>query len=193
MQDDTIELTSSEDKLKERIRDLETENAHLRLQLAIMSSTDPITGLANRAGVVDSIEVAINRLPRMGEPFAIVGVRFPQLNELLDDDLRVEAVRDLGALLAAGLRNVDRVGRIDDTTFVAVLANIPTDHVSTVTDRTRGTLGALVEVAGLPESSLEAGLCAISVVDKETETNAMELLDTVATRLAAHNQEMVII
>lgn len=192
MNEDTIELTNVEERLQERIRDLESENAHLRLQLAIMSSTDPVTGLANRAGIVDSIEVAINRLPRMKEPFAVVGVRFPQLNELNDDDLRIDAVRDLGALLAAGLRNVDRVGRIDDTTFVAVLANIPTDHVSTVTDRTRGTLGALVEVAGLPESSLEPGLCAISVVDPAHETNAMVLLETISEHLASGETSLVV-
>ena len=192
MNDDTIELTNVEERLQERIRDLESENAHLRLQLAIMSSTDPVTGLANRAGIVDSIEVAINRLPRMSEPFAVVGVRFPQLNELNDDDLRIDAVRDLGALLAAGLRNVDRVGRIDDTTFVAVLANIPTDHVSTVTDRTRGTLGALVEVAGLPESSLEPGLCAISVVDAALKKKAMVLLETISEHLSSGETSLVV-
>ncbi|MCP3934277.1 MAG: GGDEF domain-containing protein [Actinomycetia bacterium] len=193
MKDDTMELSTTEEKQRERIRDLESENAHLRLQLAIMSSTDPVTGLANRAGVVDSIEVALNRLPRMREPFAVVGVRFPQIAILDDEDLRVDAVRDLGALLAAGLRNVDRVGRIDDTTFIAILANIPADHVSTVTGRTREMLGSLVEVAGLPESTLKPGLCAVSVVDPETESNPMTLLDTVSTRLTDGSQDLLII
>ncbi len=193
MNDDTMELTAAEEKLSERIRDLESENAHLRLQLAIMSSTDPVTGLANRAGIVDSIEVALNRLPRMREPFAVVGVRFPQITELGDEDLRVDAVRDLGALLAAGLRNVDRVGRIDDTTFIAILANIPADHVSTVTGRTREMLGSLVEVAGLPESTLEPGLCAVSVVDPEAQSTPMSLLDTVSTRLTDGSQDLLIL
>ena len=44
-------------KLTSRVAELEDEVAHLNLQLAILSSTDAITGLANRTGLADSIEM----------------------------------------------------------------------------------------------------------------------------------------
>ncbi len=161
-------------KLTDRVAELEDEVAHLNLQLAILSSTDAITGLANRTGLADSIEMALYRLQRMAEPFAVVGVRFPGLEALGAD--RLDAVRDLGALIAASLRNVDRVGRLDETTFAVVLANVPADHVATVTDRTGALLGSLPASVGV-DAELEATMVAVSVVDTDANRSVVEILD----------------
>lgn len=161
-------------KLTSRVAELEDEVAHLNLQLAILSSTDAITGLANRTGLADSIEMGLYRLQRMAEPFAVVAVRFPGLEALGAD--RLDAVRDLGALIAASLRNVDRVGRLDDTTFAVVLANVPADHVETVTDRTGSLLGSLPASVGV-DAELEATMVAVSVVETDASRSVVEILD----------------
>ncbi len=160
-------------RLEQRVRDLESENAHLRLQLHVLASTDSLTGLANRTGLADTVDMALHRLARMGETFAVVFFRFPQLAVLSDESgtdgdevaEMTEAVRDLGALLAAGLRNVDRVGRIDDMTFAAVLSNIPSEHVTTVIGRTISSLEALTDSAGVDGSVLTPVIRALGVSD----------------------------
>ena len=160
-------------RLEQRVRDLESENAHLRLQLHVLAATDSLTGLANRTGLADAVDMSLHRLARMGETFAVVFFRFPQLSVLSDgsgaDSGEVaemtEAVRDLGALLAAGLRNVDRVGRIDDMTFAAVLSNIPSEHVTTVIGRTISSLEALTDAAGVDGSVLVPVIRALGVSD----------------------------
>ena len=114
------------DELEAELEDARAEINQLRLQLHVFTSTDAITGLANRNGLLDSLQGAIDRQQRMAEPYCVVFLRFPQLGGLMDDhheDDYEEALRHLGAIVAAGLRTVDRVGRLDETTFVAVLTN----------------------------------------------------------------------
>jgi len=169
-------MASTEDTAR-RIVDLEAENAELRLQLAVLASTDAATGLANRVGLLDSIEMATYRLARMQEPFAVVLMTFPQLEAIGDEDDYLEAIRDVGALLAAGVRSVDKVGRETGSTFVSVLANIPEDHVEIVLQRTRASLFAVSAAASLPGASIDPHVVAVSLATTATELTASEILD----------------
>jgi len=162
--------------LQIRLNSLEDENAALRLQLAVFAATDPATGLANRIGLLDAIEMASYRLVRMAEPFAVVVTRFGQLDDIDDPEEHLEAVRDLGAMLAAGLRNVDRVGRIGASTFVSVLANIPLDHIDTVVSRTRASLRAMSNAAEVPADTIDARIIALSVTDAAGQFDADAIL-----------------
>jgi GGDEF domain-containing protein len=142
----------------------------------VFAATDPATGLANRIGLLDTIEMASYRLARMSEPFAVVITRFAQLDGLTEDEEHLEAVRDLGALLAAGLRNVDRVGRIGSSTFVSVLANIPFEHIDTVVSRTRASLVAMTSAADVAPDTIEARVIALSITDVEAQIDADTVL-----------------
>ena len=96
----------------------------LRLQYDIASTMDPVTGLLNGNGVFDVVDEASARQARTSEPFALLLISVPGLDivrEAYGDRLFVEAVRDVGALVGASLRDMDRVGRIDDSCFLCVL------------------------------------------------------------------------
>lgn len=180
------------DGLRARFVALEEENAHLRLQLAVMSSTDSVTGLANRTGIVDSIEMALHRLVRMGEPFAVVGVRFAELAGLDLTRDRIDAVRDLGALLAACLRDVDQVGRLDETTFMVILANVPTDHVTTVTDRTTATIRAMTAAATV-DVELKALFASVSIARSEAAIEVETIFDSIEDLLARGDESVLVL
>jgi len=155
----------------QRISHLEAELAaaraeinRLELQLSVFTSTDPLTGLSNRNGILDALQGAIDRQHRMTEPYCVVMLRFPQLDDLkaslVEDDLE-EALRHLGAIVAAGLRTVDSVGRIDDTTFVAVLTNCPGEFVDVVINRSLESIRALPLSAGASEFVLDPVVVAL--------------------------------
>ncbi len=165
-------LTDTTDSavLARRVGELEVENAELRLQLAVLGATDPATGLANRIGLLDAIEMATYRLERMNEPFAVVLLSFPQLEQILQDDVRLEAIRDVGSVLAAGVRAVDKVGRMESSTFISVLANIPRDSVDVVLGRTRESLNAVGDKV-MPR------ILAVSLGDSASALAAGDLLD----------------
>jgi GGDEF domain-containing protein len=116
----------------------------LRLQLDALSTMELTTGLLNRAGLIEAIETALQRLARLDEPFAVVGVRIPSLGRLAaaGPSATKEALRHVGAMIAAGLRDLDRTGRIDDTTFVAVASLKTASAYAAVVDRLRTVLTA---------------------------------------------------
>lgn len=110
----------------------------LQLQVELFSSTDPVTGLVNRGGTIEAIETAMERGTRMDESFGVVAVRIPELDvrrDELDDDELVEGLQHLAALIAGGLRRLDRVGRMVDDTFVTVLSNVGEVHIGVVLER----------------------------------------------------------
>jgi GGDEF domain-containing protein len=160
------ELTT-EDRVAVLEHELEVaraENNQLRLQLHVFTSTDALTGLANRNGLLDSLQGAIDRQARMQEPYSLVVMRFPQISGLVDEhnvDDYEEAIRHLGAIFAAGLRTVDRVGRLDEITFVAVLTNCPGEYISTVIERSLMSIRALPLSMGASEYSLDPAVVAL--------------------------------
>lgn len=144
------------DALRRRVAELEVELAtaraeagRLQLQLDLFTATDPVTGLVNRTGTLDAVETALDRLSRMAEGFAVVLISVPELMDLSEPD--PDATRHIGALIAGGLRRLDRVGRLEDGTFATVLTNIGADYIELVTGRVRSALTAApVELNGEP-------------------------------------------
>ncbi|MFT5530912.1 MAG: two-component system cell cycle response regulator [Candidatus Poriferisodalaceae bacterium] len=150
--------------LENQLDEAKAEINQLRLQLHVFTSTDALTGLANRNGVLDSLQGAVDRQARMKEPYSVVGMRFPQIAGLINDhdvDDYEEAIRHLGAIFAAGLRTVDRVGRLDEITFAAVLTNCPGEHISTVIERSLMSIRALPLSVGAAEYVLDPAVVAL--------------------------------
>ena len=140
-----IDFPLTPEDAAERIRDLqaeliETRNelGDLKLQLDILSTTDALTGLPNIHGMVDLIEDLTARITRNGEPFGIMMIHVPELVTLAaeesDENYR-ESVRHAAGLVVAGLRQLDRVGRIDSATFLVTLPQLRAQGVDAVVDR----------------------------------------------------------
>lgn len=125
----------------DRLRD---EVGFLRLQLDTMSVVDPETGLLNRNGMVDAIEVALERLDRLGEPFAVTGLRVPELPDfLLHEPASAGGVlAHVAALVRAGVRALDKAGRLDEATFVVLAATVDRTNELLQINRLRSILSA---------------------------------------------------
>ncbi len=151
LDDDPEQLRRRIEALETALRDRTEEVGYLRLQLDVLSTIDPVTGLLNRSGLVDSLDVALHRLERQREPFAVLAVRMAILGEvgLQDHAAHEEALRHLSALISAGLRALDRNGRLDSSTFAVVLPLVIEADVPLVVGRLMSILTAApLEVAG---------------------------------------------
>ncbi len=132
--------------LQEELEACRGEIGTLKLQLDILATTDSVTGLPNVHGMVELIEDAGHRLARTGEPFAVMMVRVPELEVIHsqgEPDVYREALRHTAALIVAGLRQVDKVGRLDTATFVATLPSLTHQGVDGVVDRLTKLLHAV--------------------------------------------------
>lgn len=120
------------ERLRAEVRRLGEEIGFLRLQLDTLTTVDPATGVLNRNGFVDAIELALRRLDRLAEPFALTGVHLPGLPELAaaDPDRGPESLRHVAALLSACVRSLDRVARLDERTFAVIAPTVSRrDHL----------------------------------------------------------------
>ena len=184
---DEVDLTDSDREriesdelmsLRRRMAELESELeqamadvGRLQLQVDLFTSTDPVTGFVNRTGTVDAIQSALDRLDRMDEPVTILVLAVPELRDLresLTDADLVNGLRHLGALVAGGLRRVDRVGRLDDDTFVSVLSNLGGASVDIVLSRIQDALTAAPVELGGADRMLRPQLGALVLERSET-------------------------
>ncbi len=120
-------MTSEQEQIADlaaKLHSCREELAAARLELDMFSMTDPVTGLSNLHGVMDAIRDRLERLTRNGTPVAVIGVSFPELAAVdarRDARSAAGAVRHSASVLNAVVRALDRVGRLDSTTFSVVL------------------------------------------------------------------------
>jgi diguanylate cyclase (GGDEF)-like protein len=117
----------------------------LRLQLEMLSATDVVTGLPNYTGLMQTIEKEVARRLRTNETFGLVAVEIPALRQVEQLGLGAlhDALRHCGAMISAGLRTSDTVGRIDEATFVATLPMMMREGAAAVIGRIDTNLQAM--------------------------------------------------
>lgn len=144
---ETNDVTALRDQLGEALAEIRS----LRLRLDVLATLDMDTGLPNLNGIVDAIETACVRQQRTGEPFGVVHVVFPGLDEAatrVGEDAVGDAVRHLAALLSAAVRGMDRVGRFDTTSFLVVAPQLDAAGVDPLVDRLVGVLTSMPVTVG---------------------------------------------
>ncbi len=107
-----------------------TAQKQAEMQIAFTARHDSLTGVANRAVLLEKIEEALARLRRRGDPFTIFMLDldlFKTINDTLGHpvgDLLLKAVADR---LSACMRETDTVARLGGDEF-AILATVNSDQ-----------------------------------------------------------------
>jgi diguanylate cyclase (GGDEF)-like protein/putative nucleotidyltransferase with HDIG domain len=86
--------------------------------------TDPLTGLLNRRGFEEAFELEVERARRLESPLTLlVGDldHFKMLNDRLGHPAGDRALELMGEALVAGVRRIDRVGRMGGEEFALIL------------------------------------------------------------------------
>ena len=106
--------------LSERVIELESELRRLSEEV----STDQLTQVANRRGLMQAFDTACARLERDGQPLAIGLLdidNFKRLNDELGHTVGDEALRALAGAVGKALRPDDSVARFGGEEFVVLL------------------------------------------------------------------------
>ena len=104
-----------------------TEIATARERIASLAYSDPLTGLANRASLVPSLEQAVSRARRRSARIAVVFLDldgFKQINDLHGHDAGDGLLVDLAGRLRQHLRASDLIARLGGDEFLVVLEEI---------------------------------------------------------------------
>ncbi len=127
--------------LGERVRTLEDEIRKLSDEV----STDPLTQIANRRGMMRAFEAEQARVERQGTLLAIGLLdvdNFKKLNDQLGHQTGDEALKFLARRVSECLRPVDVVARYGGEEFVVMLPDTPADEGQQVLTRLQRTLSA---------------------------------------------------
>ena len=113
-----------------------TERNLAEAQLVRLARYDTLTGLANRAVFVESLDLAIARAHR-GERFAVLCLdldHFKDVNDTLGHPIGDLLLQGVATRLQASVRETDLVARFGGDEFAVILANIrdPLDAVGAV-------------------------------------------------------------
>ncbi|TDP83812.1 diguanylate cyclase [Aquabacterium commune] len=127
--------------LTERVRTLEDEIRKLSDEV----STDPLTQIANRRGMMRAFEAEQARVDRHGASLAIGLLdvdNFKKLNDQMGHQTGDEALKFLARRVGECLRPVDVVARYGGEEFVVLLPDTPAEEGQQVLTRLQRTLSA---------------------------------------------------
>lgn len=128
-------------ELTDRVRQLEDEIRKLSDEV----STDPLTQIANRRGMMRAFEAQQARVERQGALLA-VGLldvdNFKKLNDSLGHQTGDEALKFLARRVTESLRPIDVVARYGGEEFVVMLPDTPLEEAHQVLTRLQRKLSA---------------------------------------------------
>jgi len=164
----------------ERVIELTAELERLKMTLAVVGTVDLDTGVLNRTGILDALERGQKWLARRGDIYGLIVVRFPKLRlDRLTGEDAVEFRKHVSATVGAAVRDVDDVGRVDEHTFAAVLADLNPGAIDSVTDR---LYDLLIRLASSVETA--GGEFQVGAVEVLAQSHTSGTVLETATRLA---------
>jgi diguanylate cyclase (GGDEF)-like protein len=122
--------------LSQRERELSAANAQLR----IMSSTDVLTGVANRRSLEERLHEMWEYSQRLHEPLSLVMCdidHFKRVNDDYGHQAGDVVLQQFAKLLVGEAREIDRVGRYGGEEFVLLLPGTVLDAAVTFAERIR--------------------------------------------------------
>ncbi|MBI5137269.1 MAG: diguanylate cyclase [Nitrospirae bacterium] len=135
-------LTRANEEKAQLLGALEAKNE----QLAVMATTDPLTGIANRGHIEAFIGDSAARAARFGERLTVAMVdidHFKRLNDTHGHPFGDRVIREVSRVLAESVRRIDKVGRYGGEEFLLVLPETDAAGAMVLGERIRQRVAAL--------------------------------------------------
>jgi diguanylate cyclase (GGDEF)-like protein len=123
------------------------EQRRAREQALSLSRVDALTGLSNRAGIVDAVEREIRRSERSRRPFAVLMFDLDNLkpvNDQLGHQSGDDLLRSIADAVRRNVRSTDVAGRYGGDEFVVLLGDTDAPGAETKAERLRTEVASVV-------------------------------------------------
>jgi diguanylate cyclase (GGDEF)-like protein len=113
-------------------------------RLSRLATRDPLTGLLNRAGLLDRLSAACRRFHRQPDPLALLLVdvdRLKQVNDTRGHRAGDQVLRQVAGVIARECRGDDAAGRWGGDEFLVLSASTTLEGALAVAARIRSALG----------------------------------------------------
>lgn len=157
------------------------ENARLHAIVERQALVDGLTGLANRRRSDEMLRLELSRAARLAAPLALVLVdvdRFKSVNDRYGHPVGDAVLRDVAALLADTVREIDVAGRWGGEEFALVLPGTDLTGAARLAERIRASLARRPIVADDgTELFVTASLGVAAFPDQATEGELISAAD----------------
>ena len=154
-----------------RITGIAIERHHAARRLLYGATHDALTGLLNRAAVLERLEHALVRSRRSGDPLAVLFVDLDHmklLNDTLGHDMTDEVMRAVATRMASLVREGDSVGRVGGDEFLVLAERVGgLEQAGVLAERLREAVAA--PIPGLPSSAMTASVGVTVVTGSDTD------------------------
>lgn len=180
--DDLVWLSEHYLRLAERLRKITRISDNLQSQvvtanksLSQLAATDPLTGLFNRAGILQRAQLARTRLVEASTPFGLLMIDldfFKVINDQLGHAAGDRVLVEVARRLRASIRVTDYCARWGGEEFLVLLPDMTSEGLDRVADKLLNAVsGAPLELDDSPPLSLA---CSIGAYLGESEESADE-------------------
>jgi diguanylate cyclase (GGDEF)-like protein len=141
------------------VRALTERSDNLVAELLSESRHDELTGVLNRRGLHEQLQLELQRARRSGEPLTVIALdvdHFKAINDRHGHGIGDIVLSHVAATIRTHVRDIDLVGRLGGDEFVVVLVGTDAGGAHALTQRLHG---ALAPARGdLPTISVSAGI-----------------------------------
>lgn len=177
---ESVMLSASiERRVAQRVRSLGEDNE----RLLKLSHTDPLTGLANRRLLDDSLRELTRQAARVREPVALIMLDidcFKQFNDRYGHQAGDQCLAKVAAAIRGSARGSDLVARYGGEEFVVLLSNTDVEVARVAAERIRKHVAALAHAhEGSPHKvvTVSVGVAALVPQDETAVDQLVERAD----------------
>ena len=174
--DDFITKPFDEEQLVARLRVAERILA-LHDRLRDLAMHDGLTGLLNRAAIVESLTHDLAQSVRDGKPLGVVMLdldHFKRVNDTYGHASGDAVLKEAAQRLKSLMRYYDKVGRYGGEEFLIVAPGCPQEDIITLAERVRNRIGG--EAVDIGEAMLPMSCslgAAVTVIEKKEDAAAL--------------------
>jgi diguanylate cyclase (GGDEF)-like protein len=147
--------------------------------VARLSMTDELTGVANRRATINALEQELARSQRTSTPFTLAMLdldHFKQINDTHGHDAGDQVLREVTQRLKGALRQADFIGRLGGEEFLLILVGTSPDSATLALERCRRAVSATAIQATEDISLTVTASFGYCTVHTDTEADAHTLL-----------------
>ncbi|MFO7570821.1 MAG: diguanylate cyclase [Smithellaceae bacterium] len=160
-----------------------------RREAELQATTDLLTGVYNRRGLLVAAERELRLTLRHGRPLAIAMLDIDFFKKINDSYGHLEGdriLRDLAQLISREIRSTDLFGRVGGEEFLLIMPDTPAQAAIELAERLRGLIAEKITV-GSPAQSVTASFGVAWLTEKRTTPASLILNADKALYLAKQN------
>jgi two-component system, cell cycle response regulator len=169
-------LETRHEELEQLVAQRTAELETARTQAELLATTDPLTGIYNRRGLLACAERDVKLSLRACQPLSVAMFdvdHFKRINDSYGHTEGDRVLREIAAAAGSMIRATDLLGRVGGEEFLIVLPNTPVEGAVLLAERIRVKLAACA-VVGTPPKGVTASFGIVSLGDRCKSLDALQ-------------------